>query len=70
MIKHTCSVKKTKSSKLKRIFEAAVANAWSEMYLQTQNLMFSSEQFASPSAELNRVCNTSPPKLWHILSNI
>ena len=32
--------------------------------------MFSGEQFAKPSAVLNSVCNTSPPKFWHNLSNI
>lgn len=53
-----------------RILEAATANAWSETNLQIQNLMFSGAEFASPSAVLNRVCNTSPPKLWHSLSNI
>jgi len=32
--------------------------------------MLSGGQFASPSAERNNVCNTSPLKLWHNLSNI
>lgn len=46
-----------------RIFEEATANASSEMNLHSQNCMFSGEEFASPSAEWNRACITSPPKL-------
>lgn len=53
-----------------RILEAATAKAWSHVYLQIQKFMFSGGEFTSPSAELNRVCNTSPLKLWHSLSNI
>jgi hypothetical protein len=50
-----------------RIFEKAVAEAWSEINLKIQNLIFSGEQLASPSEELNRACGASPPKLWHSL---
>jgi hypothetical protein len=53
-----------------RIFEAAMAKARSKMNLHIQNLIFSGGQLASPSAELNKVCNTSPLKFWHSLSNI
>ena len=58
--------KKKKKKKIRdrvRILEAATAKAWSHMNLQIQKLMFSGCEFASPSAELNRVCNTSPLKL-------
>jgi len=50
-----------------RIFEKAVAEAWSEINLKIQNLIFSGEQLESPSEELNRACGASPPKLWHSL---
>lgn len=52
-----------------RIFDVAAAKTSSERNLPNQ-YPISWSQFASPSAELKRVCNTSPPKLWHILSNI
>lgn len=54
----------------KRIFDDATAKASSEMNLHSQYLMFSDEEFAKPSAVLNSVCKTSPPKFWHNLSNI
>jgi hypothetical protein len=53
-----------------RIFEAAMAKARSKMNLHNQNVMLSGGQLASLSAELNKVCNTSPLKFWHSLSNI
>lgn len=59
-----------KTSQRGRILEAAIAKAWSETNLQIQNLILSGGLFASPSAEWNNVCNTSPLKLWHNLSNI
>lgn len=53
-----------------RIFEAPMAKASSKMNLHTHILRFSGGQLASPSVELNKVCNTSPLKFWHSLSNI
>lgn len=53
-----------------RIFEEATANISSEINLHSQICMFSGEEFAIPSAEWNRACSTSPPKLCHDLSII
>lgn len=54
---------------MRRILDEATAKASSETNLHTQYSMFSGEEFESPSAVLNRACITSPPKLWHSLSN-
>lgn len=64
------SINEYKCIMMKRILEEATARASSEINLHSQNCISSGEQFASPSAELNRDCITSPPKLWHNLSNI
>lgn len=45
-----------------RILEAETAKAWSHVYLQIHKFIFSGVEFASPSAELNKVCKTSPLK--------
>lgn len=55
---------------MRRISEEIIAKTSSQINLRTQNCLFSGEQLASPSAELNRACITSPPKFWHSLSNI
>lgn len=54
----------------KRILKATAASTWSKKNLFIQKFKFSAEQLSIPSAELNSVCSTSPPKLWKSLSNI
>ena len=45
-----------------RILDAETAKTWSHVYLQIHEFTFSGVEFASPSAELNKVCKTSPLK--------
>lgn len=53
-----------------RILDEAIANASSDMNLHSQYFKLSGGQLARPSAVLNNVCITSPPKFWNSLSNI